>query len=40
MKNNIVIRNFKKKDIKGIYELWEKTGLGDSLRGDNQELII
>ena len=39
MKNNIVIRNFNKEDIKGVCELWEKTGLGNSLRGDNLDTI-
>jgi len=39
MKNNIVLRNFKKEDIKGVYELWKKTGLGNSLRGDTSETI-
>ena len=39
MKNKIVLRNFKNEDIKGVYELWEKTGLGSSLRGDTPETI-
>ncbi len=39
MKNKIIIRNFKKEDIGGVFELWEKTGMGNSLRGDNIDTI-
>ncbi len=39
MINNIIFRNFKKTDIEGVYELWEKTGLWNVLRGDDLDTI-
>lgn len=36
---NVIIRDYQKNDYSMIQELWNKTGLGGSQRGDNRRII-
>lgn len=39
MVSEITIRNYTPADYPQIEELWQKTGLGGAIRGDNQQII-
>lgn len=39
MNSKFIIRNFSANDIQQINKIWQRTGLGNAERGDNEEVI-
>jgi ribosomal protein S18 acetylase RimI-like enzyme len=39
MRNQFIIRDYHKGDFQSINDLWQKTGLGDASRGDDDKVI-
>lgn len=37
--NNLIIRDYMQVDFPAVAKLWEQTGLGGVIRGDNQKII-